>query len=67
MQPVNFSLGKKQIAFRENRGRSCLGDIQLRRAWGYIVESGLETELRDALASRIYSGTSELRQVILVA
>jgi alkylation response protein AidB-like acyl-CoA dehydrogenase len=46
---------------------SCLDAIQLHWARGYRVESGLEMQLRHALASRIYSGTSELRKVILVA
>ena len=33
--------------------QSCLGAIQLHGARGYIVESGLEKQLRDALANGI--------------
>jgi len=39
--------------------------LQIHGAHGYLAESGVERDLRDALASRIYSGTSEIqRQVI---
>ncbi len=53
-----------KLHISESCVQSCLGAIQLHGAHGYIVESGLEKQLRDAL---IYSGTSELRKAILVA
>jgi alkylation response protein AidB-like acyl-CoA dehydrogenase len=56
-----------KLDISESCGQSCLSPIKLHGARGYVVESGLEKQLRDALASRIYSGTSELRKVILVA
>lgn len=44
---------------------SCQDAMQIHGAYGYLSESELERELRDALASRLYSGTSEIqRQVI---
>jgi len=39
--------------------------IQTHGAWGYLKEAGIERDLRDALASTIYSGTSEIQRVIL--
>ena len=44
---------------------SSLDAIQLHGAYGYMKESGIERDLRDAVASRIYSGTSEIQRVIL--
>jgi alkylation response protein AidB-like acyl-CoA dehydrogenase len=34
-------------------------------AFGYLRENGIEREIRDALASRIYSGTSDIQRVII--
>ncbi len=39
--------------------------IQAHGAWGYLKEAGIERDLRDAIASTIYSGTSEIQRVIL--
>jgi len=39
--------------------------IQIHGGHGYMVESGVERELRDALAGTIYSGTSEMQRKIL--
>jgi alkylation response protein AidB-like acyl-CoA dehydrogenase len=45
--------------------QSSLDAIQLHGAHGYMKESGIERDLRDAVASTIYSGTSEIQRVIL--
>jgi alkylation response protein AidB-like acyl-CoA dehydrogenase len=44
---------------------SSLDAIQVHGAYGYMKESGIERDLRDAVASTIYSGTSEIQRVIL--
>jgi alkylation response protein AidB-like acyl-CoA dehydrogenase len=44
---------------------SSLDAIQVHGAYGYMKESGVERDLRDAVASTIYSGTSEIQRVIL--
>jgi hypothetical protein len=44
---------------------SSLDAVQLHGAYGYTTESGVERDLRDAVASTIYSGTSEIQRVIL--
>jgi alkylation response protein AidB-like acyl-CoA dehydrogenase len=44
---------------------SSLDAVQVHGAYGYMRESGVERDLRDAVASTIYSGTSEIQRVIL--
>ena len=44
---------------------SSLDAVQLHGAYGYMTESGVERDLRDAVAGTIYSGTSEIQRVIL--
>lgn len=39
--------------------------LQLHGGYGYMSESGLEREVRDALAGRIYSGTSDMQRNIV--
>ncbi len=39
--------------------------LQIHGGYGYMVEYGIERELRDALASTLYSGTSEIQRTII--
>ena len=41
--------------------------IQIHGGYGYLVESEVERELRDALGSRLYSGTSEIQRVLVAS
>jgi hypothetical protein len=45
--------------------RSSQDAVQTHGAWGYLKDSGIERDLRDAVASTIYSGTSEIQRVVL--
>jgi alkylation response protein AidB-like acyl-CoA dehydrogenase len=45
--------------------KTCEDAIQIHGAYGYTVECGLERELRDAMGSRIYSGTSEIQKNLI--
>jgi hypothetical protein len=36
--------------------------LQIHGGYGYMTETGLESEVRDALAARLYSGTSEIQR-----
>ena len=44
---------------------SALDAIQIHGGSGYMVESGVERELRDAVGGTIYSGTSEMQRKII--
>ena len=45
--------------------QTCLDAIQIHGGYGYLTEAELERQLRDALGSRIYSGTSEIQKTII--
>lgn len=49
-----------KISLSETYVRHCRDLLQIYGAYGYMTESGVERELRDALASTLYSGTSEV-------
>lgn len=44
---------------------NCQDALQIHGGYGYLTESGVERELRDALAGRLYSGTSEMQRQII--
>ena len=45
--------------------KTCEDAIQIHGAYGYTVEGDFERQLRDALGSRIYSGTSEIQKNLI--
>ena len=47
--------------------RTCEAAIQIHGASGYMVEYEIERELRDAIASRLYSGTDEIQRSIIAS
>lgn len=49
----------------EKYSNLCIEAMQIHGAYGYSKESKLEEEVRDALASKIYSGTSEIQLDII--
>jgi len=51
----------------ENLKKLCLEAIQIHGAYGYMKEYEIERELRDSIASTIYSGTSEIQKNIISA
>ena len=44
---------------------SCMDALQIYGGYGYMVEQGIERELRDALGSTLYSGTSEIQRNVI--
>jgi hypothetical protein len=42
-----------------------LDAVQIHGGYGYVTETGLERDIRDALGGRIYSGTSELLRNVI--
>lgn len=59
-QPGEVSGGSSEAWVRSSQDA-----IQVHGAWGYLKDAGIERDLRDAAASTIYSGTSEIQRVIL--
>jgi hypothetical protein len=47
--------------------QSCLDAIQIHGGYGYMTEFEIERDLRDSIATRIYSGTSEIQRNIIAA
>jgi alkylation response protein AidB-like acyl-CoA dehydrogenase len=45
--------------------KSCLDAVQIFGGYGYMTEQQIERDLRDAVASTIYSGTSEIQRNII--
>jgi alkylation response protein AidB-like acyl-CoA dehydrogenase len=54
-----------KLYLSESLVQSCLDAVQLHGGYGYSTEYELERDLRDAVASTIYSGTSEIQKNII--
>ena len=61
--PLDSSLVK--LVLSENYVQGSLEALQTYGGYGYLVESGLERDVRDAIASRIYSGTSDIQKNVI--
>jgi alkylation response protein AidB-like acyl-CoA dehydrogenase len=47
--------------------KSCEDALQIHGGYGYMVEYEIERELRDAVGSRLYSGTSEIQRNLIAS
>ncbi len=56
-----------KLYLSESWVQSCLDAIQIHGGYGYMTEFELERDLRDSIAGRIYSGTSEIQRNIIAA
>jgi len=63
LTPMDAAMAKLYIS--ECAVQSALDAIQIHGARGYSKDVGVERDLRDAIAGRIYSGTSEIQRVII--
>jgi alkylation response protein AidB-like acyl-CoA dehydrogenase len=54
-----------KLYISESWVQTCLDAIQIHGGYGYLTELELERELRDALGSKVYSGTSEIQYQII--
>lgn len=61
-KPAHLEAAMAKLQISEAWVQSCLDAIQIHGGYGYLTEFELERELRDALGSRLYSGTSEIQQ-----
>ncbi len=56
-----------KLYISESWVQSCQDAVQIHGGYGYMTEYELERELRDALGSRIYSGTNEVQRTIIAS
>jgi len=61
--PTESAIAKLYIS--EAWVQSSLDTLQILGGYGYMTETEVEREIRDALASRIYSGTSDIQRNII--
>jgi alkylation response protein AidB-like acyl-CoA dehydrogenase len=54
-----------KLFISENLKHACLEAIQIHGAYGYMKECEMERELRNSIASTLYSGTSEIQKNII--
>lgn len=54
-----------KLFISEGLKQSCLDAVQIHGGYGFTKEYEIERDLRDSVASTIYSGTSELQQAII--
>jgi alkylation response protein AidB-like acyl-CoA dehydrogenase len=47
--------------------KSSLDAVQVFGGYGYMVEQQVERDLRDAVGSTLYSGTSEIQRNVIAA
>jgi alkylation response protein AidB-like acyl-CoA dehydrogenase len=63
--PLDSALVKLHLS--ESFLESSLDALHIHGGYGYLTESELEREVRDAVAGRIYSGTSEIQRNLVAA
>lgn len=61
--PIDSAMAKLYIS--ESYVQNCLDAIQIHGGYGYSTELDFERHLRDSVAGRIYSGTSEIQRNII--
>jgi alkylation response protein AidB-like acyl-CoA dehydrogenase len=64
---LSYEPSQVKLHVSESWVESSLAAVQIHGGAGYMRELGLERELRDAIASRIYSGTSQIQRVIIAS
>lgn len=56
-----------KLHISESWARSCEDAVQIHGGYGYMTDFEIERELRDAIGSRLYSGTSEIQRNIIAS
>jgi hypothetical protein len=54
-----------KLHLSESLVQSSMDAVQIHGGYGYMTETGLERDVRDSIASRLYSGTSELQRALI--
>ena len=63
--PLESAIAKLFVS--ESYVQNCSDALQIHGAYGYSAEYDFERNLRDALAGKIYSGTSEIQRNIIAS
>ncbi|MEW6442357.1 MAG: acyl-CoA dehydrogenase family protein [bacterium] len=63
--PLESAIAKLYVS--ESLVQTCLDAVQIHGAYGYSTEFGIERSLRDSVAGKIYSGTSEIQRNIIAS
>ncbi len=64
-KPAMMESSVAKLYVSESLVSSCMDALQIHGGYGYMVEQGIERELRDALGSTLYSGTSEIQRNVI--
>jgi alkylation response protein AidB-like acyl-CoA dehydrogenase len=64
-KPAMLESAVAKLYVSESLIKSCQDALQIYGGYGYMVEQGIERELRDALGSTLYSGTSEIQRNLI--
>jgi alkylation response protein AidB-like acyl-CoA dehydrogenase len=64
-RPAMMEASIAKLFVSESLVNSCMDALQIYGGYGYMVEQGIERELRDALDSKLYSGTSEIQRNVI--
>jgi alkylation response protein AidB-like acyl-CoA dehydrogenase len=60
---VTTDIAIAKVLASEANVKSALSAVQIFGGRGYLTETGLEKDLRDAVGGTIYSGTSEMQRI----
>ncbi len=64
-RPATLEAAVAKLYVAQSLIASCQDAIQIFGGYGYMTEQGLERDLRDAIASTLYSGTSEIQRNLI--
>jgi len=63
--PAMLEASIAKLYVSESYVKSCLDAVQVHGGYGYMTEQQIERDLRDSVASTLYSGTSEIQRNII--
>ncbi len=63
--PAGAEAAMAKLVLSEAWVQSCLDAVQIHGGYGFTTEYEVERDLRDAIGSRLYSGTSEIQRAII--
>ena len=66
-EATDLDAAMTKLQLSEALVQSSLDTLQIHGGAGYMTETGCERDVRDALAARLYSGTSELQRNVIAA